>query len=129
MQVSDRFGLWDAGHKVKKEGATSLCMNEGKRFMHVSLKFWLVDKWFSLAIDVGRVEEKSSSGKKFELPKKSNFFPLELFPPNIFWFIWKQRCYSNGRPLILKLVSNYEEWNDKNSMIQLKLKKKIYLKV
>ena len=24
-------------------------------------------------------QEKSSSGKKFELPKKSNFFPLKLF--------------------------------------------------
>ena len=52
-------------------------------------------------------QEKSSSGKKFELPKKSNFFPLELFPQIFFWFIWKQRC--NGRPLILKLVPNDEE--------------------
>ena len=49
-------------------------------------------------------QEKSSSGKKFESPKKSNFFP-----PNVLWFTWKQRCYNNGRPLILKLVPNDEE--------------------
>ena len=52
----------------------------------------------------GRDQEKSSSRKKFKSPKKSNFFP-QIF----FWFIWKQRCYSNGRPLILKLVPNDEE--------------------
>ena len=31
-----------------------------------------------------RDQEKSSSGKKFESPKKSNFFPLELFSSNFF---------------------------------------------
>ena len=31
-----------------------------------------------------RVQEKSSSEKKFESPKKLNFFPLKLFPFNIF---------------------------------------------
>ena len=30
------------------------------------------------------VKEKSSSGKKFESPKKSNFFPLKLFSSKIF---------------------------------------------
>ena len=29
-------------------------------------------------------QEKSSSGKKFESLKKSNFFPLELFSSNFF---------------------------------------------
>ena len=55
-------------------------------------------------VENGGVEEKSSSGKKFESPKKSNFFPQFFF-----WFIWKQRCYNNGRPLILKPVPNEEE--------------------
>ena len=58
-----------------------------------------------------RYQEKSSRGKKFESPEKSNFFPLELFFPIFFWFIWKQRYYNNGRPLILKFVPNDEEWN------------------
>ena len=31
-----------------------------------------------------RDQKKSLSGKKFELPKKSNFFPLELVSPNFF---------------------------------------------
>ena len=31
-------------------------------------------------------QEKSSSGKKFESPTKSNFFPLELFSSNFFLF-------------------------------------------
>ena len=31
-----------------------------------------------------REEEKSLSGKKLESPKKSNFFPLELFSSNFF---------------------------------------------
>ena len=30
-------------------------------------------------------QEKSSSGKKFESPKKSNFFPVELFSSKFFW--------------------------------------------
>ena len=34
--------------------------------------------FFQKWIDWG-VEEKSSSGKKFEFPKKSNFFPLNFF--------------------------------------------------
>ena len=32
------------------------------------------------------VKEKSSSGKKFESPKKSNFFPLKLFS-SIFFLV------------------------------------------
>ena len=42
--------------------------------------------WIKRKIDnvIQRVEEKSLSGKKFESPKKSNFFPLELFPPIFF---------------------------------------------
>ena len=55
-------------------------------------------------------QEKSSSGKKFESAKKSNFFPFELFSWIFFEFIWKQLDYKNGRPLILKLIPNDEEW-------------------
>ena len=73
-------------------------------------------------------QEKSLSGKKFELPKKSNFFPLELFSSNFFWFIWKQGCYSNGRPLILKLVPNDEEWNDKEAWFNWIWQRKLVLK-
>ena len=51
------------------------------------------------------VWEKSSSGKKFELPKKSNFFPLHFFE--------FEGCYIDDRPLILKLIPNDEEWNYK----------------
>ena len=46
-------------------------------------------------------QEKGSTGKRFESPKKSN-----LFPPNFFMFIERQLSYKNGRPLILKLVPN-----------------------
>ena len=60
-----------------------------------------------------RDQEKSSRGKKFESPKKSNFFPLELFSSNFFGFIWNQMCYRDGRRLILKLIPNNEEWNNK----------------
>ena len=75
------------------------------------------------------------SRKKVRAEKSSNrrksrtFFLSNFFPPKFFWFIWKQRCYNNGRPLILKLVPNDEEWNDKISWFICELTKKIYLKV
>ena len=46
------------------------------------------------------------SGKGFTL----NFFLLNFFPIIFFWFIWICRY---GRPLILKLIPNAEEWNYK----------------
>ena len=46
---------------------------------------------------------KSSSGKKFELPKKSNFFPLELLSSN-FSLVHIEAVVL---PLILNLVPNH----------------------
>ena len=60
---------------------------------------------------------------KFESPKKSNFFP-----PNFFWSIWNQRSHKNGRPLILKLVPNNEEWNDKPEWFSWNWQRKFILK-
>ena len=65
---------------------------------------------------------------KFSAPKKSNFFPIELFSSKFFWFIWNQRCYNNGRPLILKLVTNHEEWDDKLAWFSWKWQRKSMLK-
>ena len=46
-------------------------------------------------------KEKSSSKKSLNRRKSLIFFLTNLFPPNLFWLIWKHRCYSNGRPLVL----------------------------
>ena len=52
-------------------------------------------------------QEKSSSGKKFESPKKSNFFPLELFSSNFFL------VHIELEVLQRWLVPNHKEWNNK----------------
>ena len=63
------------------------------------------------------VQDISSSGHKFESPKKSNFCPVELLSSNFcklfFQFILKQGQYKTGRPFILKLVLNDGEWANK----------------
>ena len=43
-----------------------------------------LNNFFKLESFLVGKKEKSLSGKKFELPKKSNFFPLELFSSKIF---------------------------------------------
>ena len=67
--------------------------------------------------------EKSSNRRK-----SRTFFLSNFFPPKFFWFIWKQRCYNNGRPLILKLVPNDEEWNDKETRFNWIWQRKLVLK-
>ena len=67
--------------------------------------------------------EKSSNRRK-----SRTFFRSNFFPPNFFWFIWNQRCYNNGRPLILKLVPNHEEWDDKLAWFSWKWQRKSMLK-
>ena len=59
-------------------------------------------------------QEKSSSGKKFESPKKSNFFPVELFSSKNFLVHMEPDVLQSrdGRPLILKLIPNNEDWNN-----------------
>ena len=59
-----------------------------------------------------RDQEKVRAEKSSNCRKSRTFFLSNFFPTNLFWFIWKQRCM-NGRPLILKLVPNDEELNDK----------------
>ena len=59
---------------------------------------------------VNQDQEKSSSRKKLNRRKSLTFFLSNFFPQILFW---KQRCYNNGKPLILKLVPNDEEGNDK----------------
>ena len=54
-------------------------------------------------------------GKKFERKKvgigeKVELFSIRTFFLKFFEFIWKQLDYKNGRPLILKLIPNDEEW-------------------
>ena len=61
-------------------------------FVLIMFFSFLILHIFSLFQILYWVEEKSVSGKKFELPKKSNFFPQ-----NFFLFIWKQRSYNNGK--------------------------------
>ena len=52
-------------------------------------------------------KEKSSSEESSNGRKSQTFFPLKLFSFDFFFrFIWKQRYYINGRPLILKLFPN-----------------------
>ena len=60
--------------------------------------------------------KKVRAEKSLNHRKSWTFFLSNFFPQKVFWFIWKQRCYSNnGRPLILKLVPNDEvawfSWN------------------
>ena len=52
-------------------------------------------------------QEKSSSGKKFESPKKSNFFSLKLFSSNFFL------VHIELEVLQRWLVPNHKEWNNK----------------
>ena len=60
------------------------------------------------------MEEKSSSGKKFESPKNSNLFPLELFSSNFFFGSYGARCATEmADQSYLKLIPNHEEWYDK----------------
>ena len=74
------------------------------------------------------------SRKKVRAEKRSNhqksqpFFVSNFFPPKYFWFIWKQRCYKNGKPLILKPVPYDEEWNDKIARIRWNWQRKSILK-
>ena len=57
----------------------------------------------------GGSRKKVRAEKSSNRQKSQTFIPLELFYSKFFWFIWMQRCYNNGRPLILKLVPNDEE--------------------
>ena len=41
-----------------------------------------------------------------------NFFEFELFFSNVLEFIKKQLDYQTGRPIILKLIPNEEEWTN-----------------
>ena len=50
--------------------------------------------------------------KKIRAEKSQTFFLLNLFPPSFSWFIQNKRCHRNGRPLILKLIPNHEEWKN-----------------
>ena len=53
------------------------------------------------------------SGKKSSNRRKSlTFFHLNFFPEFFLGFIWKHLDYKKGRPLILKLIPNDEEWNN-----------------
>ena len=46
--------------------------------------FGLDPNFFRGLFDHAFIDVLEGSGKKFELPKKSNFFPLELFSSNFF---------------------------------------------
>ena len=76
----------------------------------------------------------SGSRKKVRAEKSSNrrkirtFFLSNFFPPNSFWFLWNQMCYIDGRPLILKLIPNNEEWNDKIAWFNWKRQRNFSLK-
>ena len=61
--------------------------------------------------------------KNFETPKSRIFF-LQI----IFWFIWNQMCYRDGRPLILKLIPNNEQWYDKIAWFNWNRQRKFSLK-
>ena len=65
------------------------CYDDGSVFcfsvqLRPKAKQNFADKLFLTPHETKWDQEKSSSGKKFELPKKSNFFPLELFSSNFF---------------------------------------------
>ena len=60
--------------------------------------------------------------------RKSKFLGNRSTCTVFFWFIWNQRCYNNGRPLILKLVPNHEEWDDKLAWFSWKWQRKSMLK-
>ena len=66
--------------------------------------------------------------KSLNRQKSRTCFLWNFFPQILFWFIWKQRCYSNGWPLILKLAPNDEEWSDKITWFSWNWQK-IYLRV
>ena len=74
------------------------------------------------------IRKKVRAEKSSNCRKSRTFFLSNFFPQNFFWFIWKQRCYSNGRPLILKLVPNDEEWNDKEAQFNWIWQRKLVLK-
>ena len=67
--------------------------------------------------------------KKVQVEKSSNRRKSQTFSSNFFWLIWKQRSYNNGRPLILKLVPNDEEWNDRISWFIWNWQRKSILKL
>ena len=84
----------------------------------------------------------SSSWVEFSLISKLSSHPARPTRPDrkskflgnwssctvFFLFIWNQRCYNNGRPLILKLVPNHEEWDDKLAWFSWKWQRKSMLK-
>ena len=59
------------------------------------------------------IRKKVRAEKSSNRRKSRTFFLSNFFPPIFFWFIWNQMCYRDGRPLILKLIPNNEEWNNK----------------
>ena len=59
------------------------------------------------------IRKKVRAEKSLNRRKSRTFFLSNFFPPIFFWFIWNQMCYRYGRPLILKLIPNHEEWNNK----------------
>ena len=79
--------------------------------------------------ELERDQEKSSSGKKFESPKKSNFFPVELFSSKFFWVHMEPDVLQQWQTTHFKACSKSWRMGWKTSMIQLKLTKKIYVRV
>ena len=73
---------------------------------------------FAIAAFENGSRRKVRAEKSLNCRKTCTFFLLKFFPPHFFWFIWKQRCYSNDRPLILKLVPNDSVEIDKENQVE-----------
>ena len=76
----------------------------------------------------GGSRKKVGAEKSSNRRKSRTFFRSNFFPPIFFEFIWNRMSYNSGRPLILKLVPNNEEWNDEIAWFSLNSQRKFILK-